>query len=84
MGGEFWSPQQPYRTIRVAAMPPEVQLALQPAWPDGHNGWYVTPVTVVVSATETLGSGGQRRGEHRRHGLAAVLRAAVSTRTRPA
>ncbi len=54
-GGE-WS-DTAHRTIRVDANPPEVQLALQPAWPDGHNGWYVTPVTVVVSATETLGSG---------------------------
>lgn len=46
-----------HRTIRIDANPPTVQLALEPEWPDGHNGWYVTPVTVVVSATEILGSG---------------------------
>lgn len=46
-----------HRTIRVDANPPEVQLALEPASPDGHNGWYVTPLTAVVTATEILGSG---------------------------
>ncbi len=46
-----------HRTIRVDANPPTVQLALQPASPNGHNGWYVSPVTVIVSATEVLGSG---------------------------
>lgn len=54
-GGE-WS-DAANRTIRIDANPPEVQLALEPASPDGNNGWYVTPVTVVVTATETLGSG---------------------------
>ncbi len=54
-GGE-WSGTA-HRTIRVDANPPAVQLALDPELPDGHNGWYVTPLTVVVSATEILGSG---------------------------
>ena len=54
-GGE-WS-NAAHRTIRVDANPPQVQVAVEPEWPDGHNGWYISPVTVVVSATEILGSG---------------------------
>jgi uncharacterized repeat protein (TIGR01451 family) len=54
--GEQWS-ETANRAIRVDANPPKVQLSLQPGRPDGDNGWYVTPVTVTVSATDGTGSG---------------------------
>jgi hypothetical protein len=54
-GGQ-WSPVA-HRTIRVDANPPTVTITLDPAAPTGHNGWYVTPVTVAVAAGDGSGSG---------------------------
>lgn len=54
-GGQ-WSPVA-HRTIRVDANPPSVTLSLDPAAPTGHNGWYVTPVTVTVTVTDGAGAG---------------------------
>lgn len=46
-----------HRMIRVDAKPPQVSLGLDPPRPAGQSDWYVTPVNVTVSATDTLGSG---------------------------
>jgi hypothetical protein len=54
--GSQWSPVA-HRTIRVDANPPSVTLSLDPAAPSGHNGWYVTPVTVTVAVTDGAGAG---------------------------
>ncbi|MBM4430077.1 MAG: DUF11 domain-containing protein, partial [Chloroflexi bacterium] len=54
-GGE-WS-DTAHRAIRVDVNPPQVRLAVDPPWPTGHNGWYVTPLTVTVTATDATGSG---------------------------
>ena len=40
----------------VDATPPETALTLDPAEPDGEGGWYRTPVTVALAATDA-GSG---------------------------
>ena len=74
-GGQ-WS-DTAHRVIRVDANAPQVELAVDPAWPTGSNGWYVTPLTVTVVATDTPGSGVPcRRGQHRWRHLAALQRAA--------
>jgi len=54
-GGQ-WSSVS-HRTIRVDANPPTVTITLDPAAPTGHNGWYVTPVSVAVAAGDGSGSG---------------------------
>jgi len=54
-GGQ-WS-DSAHRAIRVDANAPQVVLTVDPAWPTGSNGWYVTPLTVTVAATDTPGSG---------------------------
>jgi len=54
--GEEWGATG-HRMIRVDAKPPQVSLALDPPLPTGNGDWYVTPVTVSVSATEPIGSG---------------------------
>jgi hypothetical protein len=54
-GGE-WSAVA-HRTIRVDANPPTVTLSLDPPAPNGYNDWYVTPVSVAISATDSSGSG---------------------------
>jgi uncharacterized repeat protein (TIGR01451 family) len=54
-GGQ-WS-DTAHRAIRVDVTPPTVQLTLNPGQPSGHNGWYVTPVTVTASAADGSGSG---------------------------
>ncbi len=46
-----------HRVIRVDTHPPQVQLTVAPGWPTGNNGWYITPLTVTVAATDTFGSG---------------------------
>lgn len=47
--GKQWS-ETAHRAIRVDVNPPRVQLAVDPGQPSGDNGWYVTPITVTVSA----------------------------------
>jgi uncharacterized repeat protein (TIGR01451 family) len=54
-GGQ-WS-DTAHRAIRVDVTPPTVQLTLDPGQPNGHNGWYVTPVTVTASAADGAGAG---------------------------
>ena len=46
-----------HRKVQVDAQPPQVSLALDPPGPTGKGEWYTTPVTVIVSATDPLGSG---------------------------
>ena len=36
--------------------PPSVSVAVDPATPNGENGWYVSPVTVSAAATDDSGS----------------------------
>ena len=36
--------------------PPSVSVAVDPATPNGENGWYVSPVTVSATATDDSGS----------------------------
>ncbi len=45
-----------HRPIRIDQNPPAVELALDPPQPTGNQGWYRTPVTVTVTATDA-GSG---------------------------
>lgn len=45
------------RTILVDTFAPQVQLAVDPPQPNGNNGWYVTPLTVSVKASDGSGSG---------------------------
>ena len=54
-GGQ-WS-ETAHRAVRIDMNPPQAQLALDPGAPNGHNGWYVTPVTVTAVATDSAGSG---------------------------
>ncbi len=54
-GGE-WS-ETAHRIIRVDANAPKVKLAVEPEWPTGHSGWYITPLTVTVNTTDAFGSG---------------------------
>jgi uncharacterized repeat protein (TIGR01451 family) len=49
--------QTGHRMIRVDAKPPQVTLALDPPNPTGDGGWYVSPVSVSVSAIDATGSG---------------------------
>ncbi len=46
-----------HRAIRVDMNAPRVEFAFNPPAPDGFNGWYKTPITVTVVATDTIGSG---------------------------
>jgi uncharacterized repeat protein (TIGR01451 family) len=46
-----------HRAVRVDTHPPQVALALDPPLPTGDNGWYTSPVTVSVTATDGTGSG---------------------------
>lgn len=45
----------------AAAIPPVTTITLNPASPDGSNGWYVSTVGVTVSATDPDGSVAQTR-----------------------
>ena len=51
-----WS-ETGHRRIQVDAKPPQVSLAIDPPWPGSVSGWYVTPVTVTVNASDANGSG---------------------------
>jgi uncharacterized repeat protein (TIGR01451 family) len=46
-----------HRAFRVDTNPPQVDFAFAPPVPTGFGGWYNTPMTVTVSATDTAGSG---------------------------
>jgi uncharacterized repeat protein (TIGR01451 family) len=46
-----------HRAVRVDRSAPQVELVFDPSVPDGFDGWYNTPVTVSVAATDTTGSG---------------------------
>lgn len=46
-----------HRAVRVDMNAPQVMLVPDPFTPDGFNDWYNTPVTVAVTATDTIGSG---------------------------
>jgi len=46
-----------HRAFRVDTNPPQVDFAFDPPVPTGFGGWYNTPVTVTVNATDTAGSG---------------------------
>ena len=46
-----------HRTIRIDTNAPKVALAVTPKRPTGRGGWYVTPLTVAVSADDGAGSG---------------------------
>jgi uncharacterized repeat protein (TIGR01451 family) len=46
-----------HRTIHVDAHAPQVSMTLDPALPSGNNGWYRTPLTVSVAASDGAGSG---------------------------
>ena len=48
------------RAIRVDANPPQVMFAPTPVVPNGTNGWYNSPVTISLTATDTVGSGVNR------------------------
>jgi PKD repeat protein len=52
-----------FRNIRIQELEPQddvapvTEAALSPAAPDGNDGWYRTPVTVTLDATDAGGSG---------------------------
>jgi uncharacterized repeat protein (TIGR01451 family) len=46
-----------HRAVRVDTAAPQVALVADPAAPTGFTGWHKTPVTVSVTATDTVGSG---------------------------
>ena len=54
-GGDFGPVT--HRAIRVDMTAPQVTLITDPFVPDGFDGWYKTPVTVSLAATDTIGSG---------------------------
>jgi uncharacterized repeat protein (TIGR01451 family) len=55
--GDLWS-DTAHRRIQIDATAPKVELALDPPQPSGSNGWYITPVNAVVTATDgDAGSG---------------------------
>jgi hypothetical protein len=45
------------RAVRVDMDPPQVTFTPTPYVPNGTNGWYNSPVTISVTATDTVGSG---------------------------
>ncbi|MGB2910024.1 MAG: hypothetical protein WBB55_05540, partial [Anaerolineales bacterium] len=51
-----WS-ETAHRQIHVDVNPPDVELALDPQLPSGHNNWYNMPLEVVVGAEDGDGSG---------------------------
>ena len=56
-GGD-WS-ETAHRAIRLDTNPPEVEIELEPPLPVANDGWYNTPVTTTVIASDTTGSGVQ-------------------------
>ncbi len=43
-------------TFRIDTSPPTTTVMLSPATPDGQAGWYVSPVTVTLTATDAVGT----------------------------
>ncbi|MDX1812807.1 MAG: hypothetical protein R3240_12700, partial [Gammaproteobacteria bacterium] len=39
-------------TVEVAGSPPETTAILKPMYPDGKNGWYVSPVMITLSVSD--------------------------------
>ncbi|MBL7183042.1 MAG: DUF11 domain-containing protein [Anaerolineae bacterium] len=56
-GGE-WS-ETAHRAVRLDTHPPQITMALDPPHPGDNGGWYNTPVTATVIATDSTGSGVQ-------------------------
>ena len=56
VGGIVWAVRGGFRAGRDVPTAPLTTIALTPPSPNGNNGWYVSAVTAVVSATDT-GSG---------------------------
>lgn len=48
--------------------PPTTTISLDPALPDGANGWYVSPVTVILTAEDDPGGSGVASTEYRLDG----------------
>jgi hypothetical protein len=48
--------------------PPTTSISLDPAAPDGENGWYVSPVTVSLNAADNPGGAGLASTEYRLDG----------------
>lgn len=46
-----------HRRVLVDNTAPQVEFLTDPLWPNGFNGWFVSPVAVNVAATDTVGSG---------------------------
>ncbi|MEZ4768049.1 MAG: discoidin domain-containing protein [Caldilineales bacterium] len=66
-----------HRAIRVDANAPQVELVVDPAWPTGNNGWYVTPLHRDRSRhRHTRIRRPHRRSQHRWRHLAALHGAA--------
>jgi len=55
---DAWGPTA-HRMVRVDTQPPTVTIALDPGSPTGNNGWYVTPITVTITANDA-GAGVQQ------------------------
>ncbi len=45
---------QTHTNVTVDLEPPVTAMELSPGSPNGHNGWYVTSVTVTLDATDTI------------------------------
>lgn len=48
-----------HRAVRLDAHPPQVQIVLNPPRPSDNGGWYNTPVTATIAATDPSTSAGQ-------------------------
>jgi len=53
-----WS-EAAHRAVRVDTRPPQVTISLNPPRPVDNGGWYKTPVTATVTATDPSTSSGQ-------------------------
>ena len=57
LGGD-WS-DTAHRAVRLDGHPPQVTIALDPPCPADNGGWYNTPVTATVTASDPSSSAGQ-------------------------
>jgi len=51
--------------VRRDSIAPTTTVSLDPATPNGLNGWYVSPVTITLTGADDAGGSGLERIEHR-------------------